>query len=335
MNRKISIIVPIYNAEKTLNRCIDSVIKQKFNNYELILINDGSSDASAMICNEYLSKHPQIRYEYKKNGGVSSARNYGIELSCGEYVAFLDSDDFLADDYFETVSKILSERNPDLLSFSSKKFGGKSDVCFADNRFCENDVSISRAVLKAMKSYSYSSVMARVFKRSIIVENNIVFDEALSIGEDQAFLFEFTLHAKTFASADDILYMIDVSSEISLSRKKRDYLSEQLPYVHKKMLDCLKSAELSNGAFKNYYAALSWMFYRSAYSCFIELIKYDYAFAQRLDEINKICNEFKKIKIEPSGLKCKIIALPVKMNACRFINMIIDIKAFLKHKIRV
>lgn len=327
MRNKISIIVPVYNAEKTLCRCIESVVRQNYNNYELILINDGSVDGSADICNRYANEYQQIRYAYKNNGGVSSARNLGLKLARGEYIAFLDSDDFFANDYFETVSNILDEKKPDLLSFSSKKNDGKSGVSFVDNCFFDDDINISRRVLKAMKSYSYSSVMTRVFKRSIIVENNIAFDEDLSIGEDQLFLFEFTLHIKTFASTHDILYKIDISSEASLSRRKRDYLSNQLLNVHKKMFNCLDSAVVSAHAFKNYYAAVSWMFYRSAYSCFAELTKYDYTLDKRLCEINIICNEFKKKEIEPQGLKCKIIAFPINHSCCKTIDCILLLKS--------
>lgn len=327
MRNKISIIVPVYNAEKTLCRCIESVVRQNYNNYELILVNDGSVDGSADICNKYSNEYQQIRYIYKNNGGVSSARNLGLKLARGEYIAFLDSDDFFTDDYFETVSDILDKKKPDLLSFLSKKNDGKSGVSLADNCFLDDDINISHRVLKAMKSYSYSSVMARVFKRSIIVENNIEFDENISIGEDQAFLFEFTLHIKTFVSIYNTLYKIDVSSDISLSRKKRNYLSDQLLKVHKKMFDCLDCAEVSEGAFKNYYAAVSWMFYRSTYSCFAELTKYDYTSNQRLCEINKICDKFSEKKIEPKGLKCKTIAFPVNHNCCKLIDCILLLKS--------
>lgn len=327
MRNKISIIVPVYNAEKTLCRCIESVVRQNYNNYELILVNDGSVDGSADICNRYSNEYQQIRYVYKNNGGVSSARNLGLKLARGEYIAFLDSDDFFTDDYFKTVSNILAEKKPDLVSFSSKKNDVKSGISLVDNCFLDDDINISRRVLKAMKSYSYSSVMARIFKHSIIVENNIEFDETLSIGEDQAFLFEFTLHIKNFVSTYNTLYKIDVSSNVSLSRKKRNYLPDQLLKVHKKMFDCLDCAEVSEGAFKNYYAAVSWMFYRSAYSCFAELTKYDYTSKRRLYEINKICNEFKKKNINPKGLKCKIIAFPVNHSCCKLIDCILFLKS--------
>lgn len=92
---KISVIVPVYNVEQYLNECLDSLLKQKFNDFEVILVDDGSTDSSGEICREYSLKYSNIRYLYKKNGGLSSARNFGMENSRGEWVIFIDSDDFL------------------------------------------------------------------------------------------------------------------------------------------------------------------------------------------------------------------------------------------------
>ncbi len=89
----ISIIVPVYNAEKTLNRCVDSILQQTFTDWELLLINDGSKDLSGEICDQYGAKDKRIRVFHKENGGVSSARNVGLDNAKGEWITFVDSDD--------------------------------------------------------------------------------------------------------------------------------------------------------------------------------------------------------------------------------------------------
>lgn len=93
MNPIISIIIPVYNAEKTLNRCVDSVLNQTFHDWELLLIDDGSKDRSMYLCDEYALKDKRIKVFHKKNGGVSSARNMGLDYARGEWITFVDSDD--------------------------------------------------------------------------------------------------------------------------------------------------------------------------------------------------------------------------------------------------
>ena len=99
-NPKISVIVPVYNVEKYLHRCVDSILAQTFNDFELLLIDDGSKDKSGAICDEYAAKDSRVRVFHKENGGVSSARNLGLENAKGDWIIFIDSDDWIADDMF-------------------------------------------------------------------------------------------------------------------------------------------------------------------------------------------------------------------------------------------
>ena len=101
----ISIIVPVYNAEKYLRRCIDSILSQSFTDFELILIDDGSTDLSPQICDEYASRDNRIKLIYKKNAGVSAARNDGLDIAQGEFITFVDSDDWVDERYLECLYK--------------------------------------------------------------------------------------------------------------------------------------------------------------------------------------------------------------------------------------
>ena len=112
-----SVIIPIYNAEKTLSRCIDSLVRQDRKDVELILINDGSTDRSGEICKEYQQKCGNIRYFVQENRGVSAARNVGLAEAQGEYVLFVDSDDYVSQTYFEIIDAALVKEKADLLLF--------------------------------------------------------------------------------------------------------------------------------------------------------------------------------------------------------------------------
>ena len=111
---KISVIIPVYNSKKYLSQCVDSVLNQSFKNFELILIDDESSDGSDLECDEYLKKDNRVVVVHQKNSGVSSARNAGLDIARGKYIAFIDSDDYIANDYLEVLYNALEKTNSDL-----------------------------------------------------------------------------------------------------------------------------------------------------------------------------------------------------------------------------
>lgn len=123
---KLSVIVPIYNAEKHLNRCIQSIINQTYTNIELLLIDDGSKDSSGEICDKYAASDERIRVFHKKNGGVSSARNVGLDNATGYYIAFVDSDDYLMPNAYEILIKNSTANNQPIIGFSLG--GGKNII---------------------------------------------------------------------------------------------------------------------------------------------------------------------------------------------------------------
>lgn len=110
----ISVVVPIYNVEKYLNECIESIVNQTYNNLEIILVNDGSTDNCAKICDDWINKDERIRVIHKENGGLSSARNAGIDVAKGEYINFIDSDDFISNDFIEFLYGNLIENESDI-----------------------------------------------------------------------------------------------------------------------------------------------------------------------------------------------------------------------------
>lgn len=113
-NKKVTIIIPVYNVEKYLSRCLNNVINQTYSNIEIILVNDGATDNSQVICEEYKKKDDRIKLLVKENGGLSDARNYGIPYATGDYIAFIDSDDMIHTSYIEYLLNLIEKYNGDI-----------------------------------------------------------------------------------------------------------------------------------------------------------------------------------------------------------------------------
>jgi len=126
--KKISVIVPVYNAEKYLHFCVDSIINQTYKNIELILVDDGSSDSSPKLCDDYGAKYDFIKVFHKENAGQSSARNLGIKNATGEYISFVDNDDLIHPQYYEIISKIIEETKSQIVYCSKKLVGTREEI---------------------------------------------------------------------------------------------------------------------------------------------------------------------------------------------------------------
>lgn len=145
-NELISIIVPIYNVEKYLNKCIESILMQSYSNLEIILVNDGSQDKCSNICEEYAKKDSRIIVLHKNNGGLSDARNKGISIAKGKYIGFVDSDDYIEKDMFEILYKLCEDNNADISIISYKEI--------------ENEVIINENSKYTNKIYEYNNIEA-------------------------------------------------------------------------------------------------------------------------------------------------------------------------------
>ena len=117
---KISVIVPIYNVENYLRRCVDSILKSTYENLEIILVDDGSTDECPTICDDYAKKDPRIKVIHKKNGGLSDARNKGLDIATGEYISFIDSDDYIESSMFQRIFEAISTKDVDLVFIREK-----------------------------------------------------------------------------------------------------------------------------------------------------------------------------------------------------------------------
>lgn len=216
---KISIIVPIYNSEKSLNRCLDSIINQKYKNLDIVLVDDGSIDNSLYICKQYCDKDSRIQVLTQKNRGVSSARNSGIKASNGEYILFIDSDDYIDDNLIEDAILQLRKENSDIIFWGYTKEIEKNNkqVLHVKNSFTEVGEGVFELFESGLFGYSWN----KIFLKKIITDNEIYFLENEDLYEDQYFCCEYIRHVKKISISNDCGYHY-VLNENSLSNKKRD-----------------------------------------------------------------------------------------------------------------
>lgn len=187
---KVSVIIPVYKAEKYLRRCVDSILNQTFTDWECILVDDGSPDGSGTICDEYVAKDTRIQVIHKENGGVSSARNIGMQMSKSEWITFVDADDFLSFDFLKSffISSLCSNRlYISGIEYNYPNRGAISMFEYEDN--CFNIKEFEK--LRRYRILANGCPVSKLFNLGVIRSNNIYFDEDISLNEDHIFVVRY------------------------------------------------------------------------------------------------------------------------------------------------
>ena len=204
MDKLISVAIPVYNGETTLRKCVDSILAQTYKNIEVILVNDGSTDRSEDICRSYEQIDPRVKVISKENGGLSSARNAGIDKSCGEYIFFIDSDDWIDSDTLEVLLNAALQRDTDVTG-CCVYFNFPNGV---ENSRTSDEIYIqdTRALIKWMLAGSIyaNAAWGKLFKRSIF--EKLRFDEGCDFCEDDEFSFRMAHIAKGYLRIADAKY---------------------------------------------------------------------------------------------------------------------------------
>lgn len=218
----ISVIVPVYNAEKYLHRCVDSILNQTFTDLEVLLINDGSTDSSGIICDEYVANDSRVRVFHKENEGVSATRQFGLIVALGDYSIQIDSDDWIESDMFEIMHKNAIENNSDIvlcdivIDVAKDKYklssylpsGNTGDSLYHD----------------LMSARMPGTCVNKLVKHSIYRENNIVFPENIDFGEDWYINVLCALYAKKVSYVPSPFYhYVQNDSSIMHNLSKDDY----------------------------------------------------------------------------------------------------------------
>ncbi len=209
----ISVIVPIYNVENYIRQCLDSILSQSYENFECLLINDGSTDASASICREYVAKDARFRYFEKENGGVSSAVNLGIEHSQGEYVTLMDPDDWADNDYLEVLYNAIVQEGADVSISSYKRFN-MSDNSFYFHAFTkeyDKKVFTNKEFLESLPNlvasdYSFFITFSKLVRKEMI--GLIRFNADTKLAMDMEFWYKVYLKVNkvVFVNRDTYIY---------------------------------------------------------------------------------------------------------------------------------
>ncbi len=195
----VSIIVPVYNAEKALRRCLDSILAQDMDDFELLIMDDGSKDLSPAICDEYAAKDPRVHVVHKPNSGVSDTRNRAIEMSSGKYLQFVDADDWLVPEASRMLVRAAEESGSDMViadfyrvvgSRASRKGSIDEEGKITRNRFAEY-------MERSPADYYYGVLWNKLFRRDVLEEHHIRMDEKLSWCEDFIFNMEYILHIES------------------------------------------------------------------------------------------------------------------------------------------
>lgn len=204
---KFSVIIPIYNVEKYLKECIDSVLRQSFNDYELILVDDGSTDSSGMICDDYAKSNNKISVIHKPNGGQSDARNVGLQQAKGEYICFIDSDDYWCEDSVLETLNDKTQRAADVILFKFKKYFESSGQFAPCSFSIEIPLHITDSTEKMLclidKDAYNNSPCSKSIKHSVLTGNNIEFEKGL-LGEDIDWYYKVVVKAKSYEVIDTV-----------------------------------------------------------------------------------------------------------------------------------
>lgn len=233
----ISIIIPVYNVFQYLNECIQSVVNQSYKDFECILIDDGSSDSSEMICDQWAQKDSRIKVIHQSNQGVSKARNRGIVEAQGEYITFIDSDDWIDPNYLNKLFQPIEKYNLDLVVCGlqqhyidgiSKNYSYKTGIIKIEKQFTNEFTDIN-------KQFLLFGPVIKLYRKSIIQKHNIHFPPEYTYGEDLLFNYSYLEYVKAIYIVDQCLYHYRIIGSGTLSSIKRINQFE-IDYVQWKVL---------------------------------------------------------------------------------------------------
>lgn len=311
---KYSVIIPVYNAEKTIGRCVGSLLGQDCSDVEILLVNDGSPDSSGEICKAYAAGYDCVRYIEKENGGVSSARNAGLDAAQGEFILFVDSDDYVADTYFPAVREALAAQPADLLHFSYASFKDKQ---IAEHRLVPHALTgaeMDRALQQAICDKSLNAPWAKVYRRGLIEENHIRFPQGISIAEDRLFNLEYALQVQSYTTLDAVIYYLSLENEQSLSRRKNDMATQDRLYNH--AFEAMISRSNASPERKELICrAVNFGTCRSVYAEAKNMHRRQMRLPDRIRAIRAWCMAYNSKKlILPDTRYCRMVSFPVRWN---------------------
>ena len=309
---KISIIIPIYNSEKYLHILLESVINQTYKDIEIILVNDGSTDNSLNICEEFKRKDNRIKLCNKSNGGVSSARNKGIEIATGEYITFIDSDDYVDINYIEMLVNNIED------GYLIKIF---------NNKKLDTKIGKYEFIKKVLVNEVTGGCWGYLFDKKILDFNNIRFDSNTSYMEDTIFVMEYLMQVENVKLIRENLYHYEAKKGSLTS--SRDNIEEKIngySYSMLKIETILKNNQIYNAEIQQYVENKK-----------ISLIEATFGMVQNKEQVEEIIKNDNVKNIEKQKnikLKYKLFMKTLKSNNTNVIYNYIKFRTFIKKIIK-
>lgn len=315
-NVAISIIVPAYNVEKKIKKCLDGLMSQTFENYEIIIVDDGSSDGTGTICEVYSQKYDKIRYVRKENGGVSSARNLGIDLAQGEYIAFVDSDDYVSEGLCSGMYTAAKRNNADLVVasyYTDYNQNIKKHECCSE--FCAQGIRGMQDQFEWIYQDCFlNSPWNKLFKKSLISEK---YRLDMHYFEDYYFNISYLEKCSHIEFIKDAYYYYVEDSQASLTKNFKEKTFEWITMIYQKQVESLLPF-LNEDAHQLFAASLIYGLYNTTQKCVYVRGAEAIRFVAEWRNSKEVCDVFKKEKVRILAKQCYSVQITVGAYLLKF-----------------
>lgn len=290
MNTLISIIVPVFRAEKTLHRCVDSLLGQSYKFIEIVLVDDGSPDLSPVICDKYAKEHNCIKTVHIPNGGVSNARNIGMKNSSGEYLCFVDSDDYVDPDYIQNFIDGLSLGVDLVFQGINELHSNGKVVCKKPESHVYEYEDILNGISDINKYSMFGYVCNKLYRHSIIKEHNLTFCTDISISEDRIFALRYMAFVRVMRTVNKSAYHY-ILQDSGLTLRQRSY-EEIKTATDENLRVALELLEVRQS--ERFLRDTKRMYVMAATGYILALFKNRYSFSFRCKAVNEFQKNYKE-----------------------------------------
>ncbi len=301
MDMLISIIIPVYNSDTYLSACIDSVLRQRYPHFELLLVDDGSTDESGRICDRYAQHDGRITVIHQANAGVSSARNAGLAIAKGEYVTFIDSDDTVTASYLADFLPHLADLAIQGVVLEQK--GGRLQYLRFDRATSATGEGIKQLLVTSELNSTSKGPVAKLYRRSIIEKHHLRFDPQYSYGEDHLFVLEFFKRCQSVSVIDKVNYTYYQLNENSLTNRLLPYkeVSNYARAAYNRRKEFIASASIENEGYRRFILEeRAHLIYQAIYALYT--LKGNHCKTERLEFLDSVYKQDYEIMITATRL---------------------------------
>lgn len=301
----ISVIVPVYNAERYISLCIEKILKQTYNDFELILVDDGCTDKSGQICDIYAQKDKRIKVVHKKNGGVSSARNRGIQEATSKFISFIDADDEVNENY---LSHLMAENKADLVVSGLTYVQTTKNISNIPTSFYSIDINeIGKIIPELEYKLLLNGPCQKRFKKEILNLNGICFNTDISHGEDTLFVLQYMQYVSSINVCQYSDYLYNQSIQGSLTKSHAKYIEAYCfaEEMYKLRLQMYERFKIENEEYRSYLQALYQEYlFVSVYALYYHKVKK----SERLEFLKKVYASSEKLIYKANTKKKNIVS---------------------------